>query len=205
MKNDVTILQKTSVFVLFTALVIGILAIFPQGVKAQEEKCYGQYGQEIECPIDFVSLVIEKDADKEQIAPNEEVTFTITVKNVGQVKVDGVNVTDQLPDELEYVAGDLDRVIDSFGVGEIESYTITAKAKSDSVQAGETKVVTNTVVLTYKEIVLDDTEDVVISLGEVLGATVLPETGSVGVMGILAGLLIATGGAIREISERKLK
>jgi uncharacterized repeat protein (TIGR01451 family) len=56
-------------------------------------------------PVDHPDLVVEKDDGLRMVDPGEEVTYTITVRNAGQGDAHGVVLTDQLPDELEYLHG----------------------------------------------------------------------------------------------------
>lgn len=48
-------------------------------------------------------LEINKTANKTEVKPGEEVTYTIQIKNVGPAPANGVKVTDSLPDGLEFV------------------------------------------------------------------------------------------------------
>ncbi len=197
MKNTISVLVNTiTVFALFSAIALPVEA---------QAKCYGTYGQEIKCPVEEVAFTLIKTANKEKISVGETVEFTLTVKNVGAVKVDGVRVRDFLPTELEYVSGDINKIINSFGPGEVEEIKIVAKAQEGVVGDGGVKVVVNRADLTYEGIKLEAEASVVIEGGKVLAA-VLPET-SAGyeLIGMLSGLLVFLGAGIKELSEKRIK
>lgn len=62
-----------------------------------------------------------------KFAPGEEITYQLTVKNVGDEKLDKVNVKDYLPDYLTFVSGDHEFEIYDLDVD--ESVTKEFKAK----------------------------------------------------------------------------
>lgn len=184
---------------------LAIVALSVSTPVEAQQKCYDAYGREIPCPVEEVAFTLVKTANKERIKVGEEVTFTLTVKNVGTVKVDGVRVRDMLPAELEYVSGNINNVINSFGPGEVEEIKIVAKAKDGVVSDGGVKVVVNKADLTYESIKLEAQASVVIEGGKVLAAE-LPET-SAGyeVLGMLSGILVAVGAGIKELTDKKVR
>jgi uncharacterized repeat protein (TIGR01451 family) len=48
-------------------------------------------------------LVVEKSVDKERALPGETITYRISVRNVGPLAINAVEVTDHLPPHLEYI------------------------------------------------------------------------------------------------------
>jgi uncharacterized repeat protein (TIGR01451 family) len=58
-----------------------------------------------EVPVDHPDLVVDKDDGLEMVNPGDEVTYTITVHNAGEGDADGVVLTDELPEELEFMDG----------------------------------------------------------------------------------------------------
>jgi len=66
------------------------------------------------------------------VKKTETVEFRITVKNVGEVEVDNMKMTDKLPSELDRVGGDgLTEYFDNFKPGETKEFKIKATINSD--------------------------------------------------------------------------
>jgi uncharacterized repeat protein (TIGR01451 family) len=94
-----------------------------------------------EVPVDHPDLVVDKDDGLEMVDPGDEVTYTITVHNTGEGDAHGVALTDELPDELEYVTGSADATYTEPGTvgwpafdlaaGEEVSMTVTARVDED--------------------------------------------------------------------------
>ena len=96
-------------------------------------------------PIDHPDLIIDKDDGLAHVAPGNEVTYTITVRNAGEGDAPHVVVTDDLPLELEFVSGSDAAVYTEPGrvawpafdlpAGAARSLTVTARVVGD-VEAG---------------------------------------------------------------------
>ncbi len=69
-------------------------------------------------PLDHPDLVVDKDDGLTLVAPGQEITYTVEVRNTGPGDAHGVVVSDQLPDELDYLGG-------SEGVTYTEPDTVT--------------------------------------------------------------------------------
>ena len=89
-------------------------------------------------------LAISKTADRTRAKIGEEITFTITVKNLGPDAATGIYFGDSLPDPLNFVSSRCDKGtaywglcrVESLGVGETATITvvttpITNPAKSE--------------------------------------------------------------------------
>ena len=92
-------------------------------------------------PVDHPDLVVQKDDGLEMVDPGEEVTYTITVENAGAGDAHDVVLTDELPEELEYVEASADASHTEPGIvswpafdlaaGEEMSVTVTARVDGD--------------------------------------------------------------------------
>ena len=84
-------------------------------------------------PLDHPDLVVDKDDGRTRVAPGDELSYAVIVRNVGPGDAHGVEVTDELPAELEYVGG-------SEGVAYADPGTVTWP--SFDLPAGETRELT---------------------------------------------------------------
>ncbi len=107
--NELTIPAGESITVSFVVEVVENLT----GVS-QIENTATVYSDEFETPqtptvsidTDPVSAFSsDKSTDKQQVIPGEELTYTITVVNIGDVDYDGITVVDQIPEHTQYVEG----------------------------------------------------------------------------------------------------
>lgn len=202
--------KAISVFILPSVmLLLSVTAVSSNS----DDKCFDNYGREIPCPSKNISFTIEKVSNKERIQEREEVTFTITVKNVGEVEVNEVRIRDFLPSELERVEGDIEWTLNGFAPGETEELQVTARAKDQVVGMGSEKQVTNIARLEFEGISMEDEADVIIFEGDVSGVQdempkVLPATASGDDwywMGLVAGLALAIGAGLKEFSDKKIR
>ncbi|MCQ8902473.1 MAG: SpaA isopeptide-forming pilin-related protein [Methanothrix sp.] len=89
----------------------------------------------INCAID-----IEKTADKQTVEPGETVTYTLTVRNTGKAKINGITVVDTLPPGTLYSSADpapsgVSGSVITWSLGDLEPgayVVITLKAKVES-------------------------------------------------------------------------
>lgn len=98
-----------------------------------------------EVPVDRPDLVVEKDDGLVVVHPGDELSYTIVVRNVGGGDARGVLATDELPGELEYVAGSEEATYTEPGTvawpafdlaaGAERELTVTARV-GDDVEAG---------------------------------------------------------------------
>lgn len=94
-----------------------------------------------EVPVDHPDLVVDKDDGLEMVDPGDEITYTITVANAGAGDAHGVVLTDELPEELEYVSGSEDATYTEPGTvtwpafdlaaGDEVEMTVTARVDED--------------------------------------------------------------------------
>jgi uncharacterized repeat protein (TIGR01451 family) len=92
-------------------------------------------------PIDHPDLVVQKDDGLEMVDPGDEVTYTITVRNTGAGDAHDVVLTDELPEQLEYVSASADATYAEPGTvswpafdlaaGDELSVTVTAEVDED--------------------------------------------------------------------------
>ena len=97
-------------------------------------------------PIDHPDLVVDKDDGLTTVGPGDEVTYTIAVHNAGVGDAHDVVLTDQLPDELEFVSGSGAATYTAPGTvawpafdlaaGEERSMTVTAVVVDEVAAAG---------------------------------------------------------------------
>jgi uncharacterized repeat protein (TIGR01451 family) len=96
-----------------------------------------------EVPVDSPpDLVVDKDDGRRVVDPGEEVTYAITVRNVGQGDATGVRVTDQLPGMLEFISGSDEAVYEEpagvvwpafdLAAGADRELTVTARVAGDA-------------------------------------------------------------------------
>ena len=113
---------------------------------AEQDWMSNYYGPVSTTPVDPstpASLSVTKTADKETVAPGDEVTYTISVFNNGGETAENVTVTDKLDDRLEFVSAKLNgnEITPNgsvYAVGNLASQTgavleITAKVKEGTV------------------------------------------------------------------------
>lgn len=186
------------------ALVLGLL-MASKTFAAEDQKCYGAYGEEIPCPVINKSFNVQKAVidgeylieEKRGVKANDEVAFDITVKNTGQLQVSNFVVVDNLPVNLEFVKlttkvgktvkatvenNSVKWTIEKFAPGESYSFVMITKANDNGIAEGSEKCETNIATILYKGTPEgSDTASVCIEKkkGEVLGEKtpeVLPDT-----------------------------
>ncbi len=126
----------------------------------------------------------------------DEVTFDLTIKNIGDETFNKVTVTDTLPSHMDLVSGDLNFEIDNLDPGESVDRKIVARVKD----VGDNEVIceVNTAEANAED--GDDNHDKDTSqvcMGKkVLGVTTLPSTGPSGVILALAASVVAATSGI---------
>lgn len=195
-----------------------VLLMSPQHAQAQTPTCYGQYGQEIPCPLVNKSFSVEKKVrvanttewkESVNVKSGDTVEFQITVKNTGEAKVSNVRVTDILPENLRQVTGDIEWTINDFEPNEVETRTFTAKANDTNISDNQEKCVTNVVNVQYNNHQeASDTAVVCISRNAKVLPSQLPETADtdsnplVAMIGIMAAAFaFLSFGKAAELSQ----
>lgn len=188
--------------------------------NAEDIVCYGPYGQPIPCPVVNKSFNVEKTVIDGQylieeirgVNANQQVAFSIKVKNTGELRVSAIRVIDNLPVNLEFVSltkngqviqvatdqNSVSWIITDFAPGITYEYVMIAKANVTGIAENSEKCVTNIASVVYNGIVeSSNTASVCIAntKGEVLGQK-LPETGiaemvvaGISLMMVAAGVL----------------
>jgi uncharacterized repeat protein (TIGR01451 family) len=92
-------------------------------------------------PVDRPDLVVEKDDGLTMVDPGEEVTYTIAVRNVGEGDAHAVELSDQMPPELEFLGASEEATYAEPGVvtwapfdlaaGAEREVTVTARVHDD--------------------------------------------------------------------------
>lgn len=171
--------------------------------SAEEKQCYGQYGQQIPCPVENKAYTLEKLVEvdgtwvnnRPGVAPDSTVRFLIQVENTGEVEA-SLTVEDTLPANLSYISvktqdgvdvgatlngSVVSWTVETLQVDESRSYIMTTEASGTGISAGEEKCgIENVAQLTREgEVEAKDSAYVCIKKGDVLGDSVdkLPETG----------------------------
>ena len=91
-------------------------------------------------PVETPSVVITKEVSKEEVAINEQFTYTLKVANNGNLNLTNVVVSDNAPDLVEFVSAPVGNLtpktwnttIASLKIGETVTFTIIAKATGES-------------------------------------------------------------------------
>ncbi len=199
-------LLKQINLVLFTLTAVVLAgAIASSSASAETQKCYGQYGQEIPCPVVNKSFSIEKSiisgdnrVEEIRVTNTQEVSFAITVKNTGELTADEIVVIDNLPTNLTFVRlqdsngqtvsvnvdqNSISWTITNFSAGQEKFFTLVTKTNTNKIAENQERCVTNVASILYRGTTeSSNTASVCITNkpGEVLGEkdvpTVLPET-----------------------------
>jgi uncharacterized repeat protein (TIGR01451 family)/LPXTG-motif cell wall-anchored protein len=129
--------------VIVTPMIAGLLVAGFMGNTKVYASCEPTYGGGETCIYNKsfkitkdVRVIEDNDTDFRdkvtKVKKNETVEFRIKIKNVGEVEVDNMKMTDKLPDELERVGGDgLTEYFDNFKPGETKEFKIKAVINSD--------------------------------------------------------------------------
>lgn len=196
--------------------------------NAEDLVCYGQYGQIIPCPVVNKSFNVEKTVIDGQylieeirgVKANQQVAFSIKVKNSGELQVSSLRVIDNLPANLEFISltkngqavqvtsdqNSVSWIIADFAPNLTYEFIMIAKANVTGIVENSEKCVTNIASVVYNGIVeSSNTASVCITnaKGEVLGQK-LPETGIAEML--LAGMslmMVAAGALGITVSEKK--
>lgn len=196
--------------------------------NAEDLVCYGQYGQIIPCPVVNKSFNVEKTVIDGQylieeirgVKANQQVAFSIKVKNTGELRVSSLRVIDNLPANLEFISltkngqavqvtsdqNSVSWIIADFAPGITYEYVMIAKANVTGIVENSEKCVTNIASVVYNGIVeSSNTASVCIAntKGEVLGEK-LPDTGIAETLLSGISLLMMAAGALGiTVSEKK--
>lgn len=136
-----------------------VLTLFQVAFAAEMTKCYGQYGQEIACPVVNKSVSVEKkvklvgdDVWTESVnaKSGSRVEFQITVKNTGEGKLAQLRVIDVLPTQVSISEGEIDFIIDQLEVGAQVTRVIHGVVNDKDITDGQTKCVVNVVNVVYQ-------------------------------------------------------
>ena len=214
------VLNNINAITISSALTIGALAfsmINPTLSFANDAKCFGSYGQEIDCPVQNISFSIQKTVRKagestfvEQVNAGDDskVEFSVTVKNTGDTTVSNVKLIDVLPANLTST-NSTDYTINDFAPNQERTFMVTATANVKGLAEGQTNCVVNVANVVFNnETKASDTASVCIKNGQVL-ATKLPNTGianngTIGlfVIAILSGFIIVNSTIIAEKARK---
>ena len=187
---------------------------------AEDLVCYGSYGQPIPCPVVNKSFSVEKTVIDGQylveeirgVKANQQVAFSIKVKNTGELRVSALRVIDNQPANLEFISltkngqavqvitdqNSISWIIADFAPGITYEYVMIAKANVSGIAENSEKCVTNIASLVYNGIVESSNSASVCitnTKGEVLGQK-LPETGVAEMLVGGISLLMVTAGAL---------
>lgn len=131
-------MKKLSTILIVAALFL-VLSLFAMPAKATVycDTQYGEVCREIEILIDKMvwdpangKFVDNLGINDYKFAPDEEITFRLEIKNVGDETFAEIDVRDYLPDYLEHVSGDIDFEIKDLDPGETETREFKAKVVS---------------------------------------------------------------------------
>lgn len=188
--------------ILFVTLLLGALtiALLPSKVLAacESDGAYGQtcvYNKTFELTK---KVRIEGDntwKDKViDVKEGETIEFRIEIKNIGEVAVDDMKMTDYLPDELERIGGDgLTEEWNDFKVDEEKKFVIKARIKSEEFDRDDNfeKCVVNKAKVEYDG-TLEGSDTATVCYGDE-DITELPETGATSTEALTLLGLISTG------------
>lgn len=126
---------------LFTVFILGVLAIvlLPKKVFAEECEPNGAYGETCTYEKSFeVSKKVRLEGDDTWldkivgVKDNEVIEFRIKIKNVGEVEVDDMKMTDYLPEELFRTGGSgLTEYWSDFSPDDSETFIIKARIRKE--------------------------------------------------------------------------
>lgn len=125
---------------LFTLLTLTIFSLSLAPIARAAVRCESQYGGGEVCyktgeiqlnkqvyNPDSSSFVDNLSVNTHYFKGDQEITFRIKVKNVGDKTLDSVHVKDYLPSYLHLTSGDLDYHINDLSVGETDEREIKVK------------------------------------------------------------------------------
>lgn len=189
--------------ILFITLVLGalLLVVLPGKVFADECESDGPYGEicnktfEVEKKVKIEGGDVWKDKVI-NVKEDETILFRITIKNIGDVKVDDMKMEDFLPDELKRIGGSgLTEYWDDFEPGEEKEFEIEVKINSEEFDRDVEfeKCVVNKAEATYDG-TLEGSDTATVCYGT-LEIEELPETGATStVVFTILGLALVTSG-----------
>ena len=143
-------------------------------------------------------------ADRNRVAVDEVITFTVQVENVSDQVQENVSVTNFLPKEFRLVSGTLQVNISELQPGQVEEFDVLATPVAEELGFADSITVRNEVELVHASIVMVDQVDIEVVQESVLAETdSLPETSSgYATVGIIAGLAILIGAGVSELAKK---
>lgn len=143
--------------------------------------------------------------------PNQEIIFRVTVTNVIQSDLKNLQVSDKLPDVVNFVSasfGEFDTKnktinfkIDNLKVGESKTFEIKTKVKPEAELGGNVTCQTNLARVTVNNLVDEDTASFCVAKQVLPTTTEMPKTGPSNTLPLLtlSALCLAIGLLMRRI------
>lgn len=203
-------IRKNLIFTVFLTLTLVFIFMRPKFVLS-ESSTYGEdtpSGQidlvkKVKNPNDD-SWVDDLKAEDYKFSPGEEIIFLVRVKNEGEINYEKVEVEDYLPSYVELVSGETEIDFEDFAPDETREFEIKVRVVSadDLPEGNVLYCLVNKAEVEADSQKDEDTAQACIEKkeGEVLGVSVMPETGQ-SLLFMMAALALASAGIY--ISKKK--